>query len=115
MSRKCGHRDLPRQPARLSATRELLHGREVWRLKRAEYALSLRCLPGSVWELILGHCTFLGLQEQGTMSTFFTIYPFIEGTTTTASPQGTALFCVLKLDVLAELAAASLESHCHCL
>ena len=42
-----------------------------------EYALSLRCLPGRVWEVILGHCTFLQLQERGTFSTFFTIYPFI--------------------------------------
>ena len=49
-----------------------------WRLKRAlEYALSLRRLPGRIWEVILGHCTFLCLQERGSLSTFFTIYSFI--------------------------------------
>ena len=32
-----------------------------WRLKRAlECALSLKRLPGRIWEVILGHCTFLG-------------------------------------------------------
>ena len=36
-----------------------------WSLKRAlEYALSLWRLPGRLWEVILGHCTFLGLQER---------------------------------------------------
>ena len=34
---------------------------------------------GPMWaaEVILGHCTFLGLQERGCLSTFFTIYQFI--------------------------------------
>ena len=46
-----------------------------WRLKRAlEYALSLKCLSGRAWEVILGHFSFLGLQERGTVSTVFTIY-----------------------------------------
>ena len=27
--------------------------------------------------MTLGRCTFLGLQERGSLSTFFTIYPFI--------------------------------------
>ena len=49
-----------------------------WRLKRAlEYALGLRRLPGRIWEVIFGHCTLLGLQERGSLSTFFTSYPFI--------------------------------------
>ena len=36
-----------------------------------------RLLPGRIWEVILGHCTFLGLQERGCLGTLFTIYPFI--------------------------------------
>ena len=35
-----------------------------WRLKRAlEHALSVKRLPGRIWEVILGHCTFLGLHH----------------------------------------------------
>ena len=50
---------------------------EFWRLKRAQYALSLERFPGRIWEVILGHCKLLGLQERGNLSTFFTICPFI--------------------------------------
>ena len=42
-----------------------------------EYTFSLKRQPGRIREVILGHCTFLGLQERGCLSTFFTIYPFI--------------------------------------
>ena len=58
-----------------------------WRLKRAlEYALSVKRLPGRIWEVILGHCTSLGLQERGCLSTFFTIYSFIRKCYYTSEP-----------------------------
>ena len=73
-----------------------------WRLKRAlVYALSLKRLPGRIWEVILGHCTFLGLQERGCLSTFFTIYPFIRKNYCTSQPLGYSareeLVCFLEL------------------
>ena len=36
--------------------------------------------------MILGHCTFLGLQERGCLSTFFTVYPFIRKYHLTSEP-----------------------------
>ena len=58
-----------------------------WRLKRAlEYALSVKRLPGRIWEVTLGHCTFLGVQERDCLSTFFAIYPFIRKSYFTSEP-----------------------------
>ena len=57
------------------------------RFKRAlEYAWSLKRLPGRIWEVILGHCTFLGLQERGCLSAYFTIYLFIRKNCCTSQP-----------------------------
>ena len=89
-----------------------------WRLKRAlEHALSLRSLLGRVWEVILSHCTFLGLQERGTLSTH--LPPFIRNHDNSKPLWDSAreeLFCFFKLDVrFVELVAPSSESHCHCL
>ena len=91
-----------------------------WRPKRAlEYALSVKRLPGRIWEVILGHCTFLGLQERGCLSTFFTIYPFIRKYNYTSerlwdSAREELVF--LGSDVPpAKLMATLLESNCYCL
>ena len=74
------------------------------RLKRAlEHAWSLRRLPGRIWEVILGHRTFLGLQERGRLSTFFTIYPCIRKNFYTSVPLWNSareeLVCFFGLDV----------------
>ena len=42
-------------------------------------------MPERIWEVIIGHCTFLGLQERGCPSTF-TIYPFIRKYYYTSDP-----------------------------
>ena len=58
-----------------------------WPLKRAlEYALSVKRLPARIWEVFLGHCTFLGLQERACLSTFFTVYLFIRKYHYTSEP-----------------------------
>ena len=43
--------------------------------QEAQYALSLERFPGRIWEVILGHCKLLGLQERGNLSTFFNHFP----------------------------------------
>ena len=51
-----------------------------------EYASSLKRLSRRIWGVILGPCTFFVLQERGSLSTFFTIYPFIRKNYCTSVP-----------------------------
>ena len=52
----------------------------------SECALGVKRLPGRTWVVILGHCTFLGLQKRGCLSTSFTVYPFIRNYYYTGEP-----------------------------
>ena len=50
----------------------------LWKVRRAfTWALRCRRLPGRVWEALLGHATFLGLADRGSLAAFSSIYGFI--------------------------------------
>ena len=51
----------------------------LWRIRRGcSWALKCRKLPGRVWEILLGHMTFLGLSNRDSLSAFCALYKFVE-------------------------------------
>ena len=52
--------------------------KRMWTLRRAlTWALGCRQLAGWVWEVLIGHATFLGLVDRNSLSAFCSIYRFI--------------------------------------
>ena len=78
----------------------------------------MKPLPGRIWEVILGHCTFLGLQERGCLITFFAIYPFIRKYCYTSEflwdSARELLVCFLGLMYFLQ-SSWRLPSNCYCL
>ena len=58
--------------------RSTLTQKRYWRVRQA-FRFGLRCrrLPGHVWEVLVGHATYCGLAERGSLSIFSSIYSFI--------------------------------------
>ena len=58
-----------------------------WRVRKGlEFAFKCRRLPGSVWQVILGHLTFVALLRRDTLSIFSSVYAFIEKNLHSAEP-----------------------------
>ena len=62
-----------------SSMRSLPSPKRIWRIHHAIQGLLRRgrCM-GRVLEVIVGHCTFLGLLNRMSLSVFKTVYPFIQ-------------------------------------
>lgn len=62
-----------------SSMRSLPSSKRVWRIHHAIQGLLHRgrCM-GRVLEVLVGHCTFLGLLNRMSLSVFKTVYPFIQ-------------------------------------
>ncbi len=55
-----------------------LSQKRYWRVRQAlRFALRCRRLPGHIWEVLIGHATYCGLVERGSLSAFHAIYAFI--------------------------------------
>ena len=48
--------------------------------------LHCRCLPGKVWEILLGHMTFASLLRRDVLSCFFALHRFVRASNTAAAP-----------------------------
>ncbi|CAK0791762.1 unnamed protein product, partial [Prorocentrum cordatum] len=56
----------------------LVNHRRYWKVRLGlRWALSLRRLAGRELEVLLGHCTFVGLMCRETLSVWYTVYNFI--------------------------------------
>ena len=61
--------------------------KRYWRLRQGlSWALSCRALPGWVWEVIIGHCTYCAMCNRDLLPAFSAIYKFIAANYGVAAP-----------------------------
>ena len=72
--------------------------KRYWRVRQGlSWALSCRALPGWVWEVVVGHCTYCAMCNRDLLPAFTAIYKFIAANYS----QGAVLWASARAELLA--------------